>query len=255
MQCPHALLRVDQVRRQLFEVRTRLQKLQRRRRGGGFPDPDPGCDHRRLRDHRRTQILPAFLAPYSTVAADRARDDDRQPARIQGCAARARIFARRTRRPDRGMTRRVPIVPTAVVALAALLMVRLGFWQIHRLHEKEALLARYAANAVKPPLPFVALFPVTDESLYRRTSAHCLNVVGWTTEAGRGIDGTSGWRHIASCRTGAEGPGIMVDVGISPAPTTPKWSGGPVRGRLTWAPSSQPLVARLFSAPSPSSPM
>jgi surfeit locus 1 family protein len=153
------------------------------------------------------------------------------------------------------MMRHIPIVPTIVVVLAALLMVRLGFWQIHRLHEKEALLARYTANAVKPPLPFVALFPVTDESLYRRTSAHCLDVVGWTAEAGRGTDGTPGWRHIASCRTGAEGPGIMVDVGISPTSTRPKWNGGPVRGRLTWAPSSQPLVARLFSAPSASSPM
>ncbi|WP_116090857.1 SURF1 family protein [Sphingomonas crusticola] len=153
------------------------------------------------------------------------------------------------------MRRVIPILPTIVVLLAALLMVRLGFWQIHRLHEKEALLASYAANVTKPAFPLVALFPVTDDALYRRTSAHCLEVVGWTTEAGRGTDGRSGWRHIASCRTGAEGPGIKVDVGISSAPATPRWNGGTVRGRLTWAPSDLPLIARLASGPGATSPM
>ncbi|WP_420137626.1 SURF1 family protein [Sphingomonas sp.] len=153
------------------------------------------------------------------------------------------------------MIRRIPILPTIVVVLAALLMVRLGIWQLHRLHEKEALLARYAANVAKPPLPLAALFPVKADALYRRTSAYCLDVVGWKTEAGRGADGRSGWRHIASCRTGAEGPGIAVDVGISAAPTTPQWNGGPVSGRLTEAPTDAPLIARLLSTPAAPTPM
>jgi cytochrome oxidase assembly protein ShyY1 len=153
------------------------------------------------------------------------------------------------------MRRLVPIVPTIIVALAVLLMVRLGFWQLHRLHEKEALLARYAANAAKPPLPVAALFPIPDDALYRRSSAYCLNVVKWQAEAGRAVDGTSGWRHIASCRTGAEGPGIVVDVGVSADSTAPVWNGGPVSGRLTQAPNSQPLVARLLGKPIVSSPM
>ena len=151
--------------------------------------------------------------------------------------------------------RNVPVVPTIIVALAALLMVRLGFWQLHRLHEKEALLARYAANAAKPPLPFAALFPVTDEALYRRTSATCLQVVRWRAEAGRATDGSSGWRHVAACRTGAEGPGIAVDMGVSSDAAAPSWKGDQVRGRLTWAPSSQPLAARLFGRAIVRSPM
>lgn len=151
--------------------------------------------------------------------------------------------------------RRVPIVPTIIVALAVLLMVRLGFWQLHRLHEKEALLARYAANAAKPPSPVAALFPIRDDALYRRSSAYCLNVVKWQAEAGRAADGTSGWRHIASCRTGAEGPGIVVDMGVSAESTAPAWNGGPVSGRLTRAPNSQPLAARLLGKPIVSSPM
>ena len=153
------------------------------------------------------------------------------------------------------MRRVVPIVPTIIVALAVLLMVRLGFWQLHRLHEKEALLARYAANAAKPPLPVAALFPIRDDALYRRSSAYCLNVVKWQAEAGRGADGASGWRHIASCRTGAEGPGIVVDMGVSAESAAPAWNGGPVSGRLTQAPNSQPLVARLLGKPIVSSPM
>ena len=153
------------------------------------------------------------------------------------------------------MKRAIPIVPTIIVALAALVMVRLGFWQLHRLHEKQALLARYAANTAKPPLPFAALFPVGDDSLYRRTSALCLNVVSWKAEAGRAGDGTSGWRHIAGCRTGAEGPGVAVDMGISTNPAPPPWKGGPISGRLTWAPSDQPLIARLFVTPRAPSPM
>ena len=153
------------------------------------------------------------------------------------------------------MKRGIPVVPTIVVLLAAALMVRLGFWQLHRLHEKEALLARYSANEAKPPLPLAALFPVTDDALYRRTSAYCLGVIGWKAEAGRDAARNPGWRHVAACRTGAEGPGVLVDMGISADATAPAWQGGPVRGRLTWAPSNQPLVARLFAAPLAPTPM
>jgi cytochrome oxidase assembly protein ShyY1 len=153
------------------------------------------------------------------------------------------------------MKRAIPVLPTIVVVAAALLMVRLGFWQLHRLHEKELLLAHYAANQAKPPLPLTALFPVDDQALYRRTSAHCLDVVRWRAEAGRAADGTPGWRHIAACRTGAEGPGLVVDMGISADAGAPVWKGGQVGGRLTWAPSSQPLLARLFATPAVPTPM
>ena len=43
------------------------------------------------------------------------------------------------------MKRSVPIVPTLIVLIACAIMVRLGFWQIARLHQKEAMLAQYAA--------------------------------------------------------------------------------------------------------------
>src|ERR1700744_2734204 len=102
------------------------------------------------------------------------------------------------------MRRAVPIVPTIIVLLAALLMVRLGVWQLHRLDEKKALLATYAGNADRPPVPIPALWPVDETSLYRRVTASCAIVAGWKTEAGRIADGTVGWRHIALCGSGAE---------------------------------------------------
>ena len=43
--------------------------------------------------------------------------------------------------------RRVPIFATIVVLAAAAVMVALGVWQLKRLEQKEALLARYAAAA------------------------------------------------------------------------------------------------------------
>jgi cytochrome oxidase assembly protein ShyY1 len=153
------------------------------------------------------------------------------------------------------MIRRIPLIPTLIVAAAVLLMVRLGFWQLERRHEKAALLAHYGANATRPPLPLVALWPIGEDDLYRRASGSCLTVVGWKSEAGRDGKGNTGWRHIASCRTGTEGPGLVVDMGISQSPDAPRWTGGPVRGRLIWAPTDQPLIARMVGRATPPTPM
>lgn len=153
------------------------------------------------------------------------------------------------------MKRAIPIVPSIIVLLAVLLMIRLGVWQLHRLHEKEALLARYAQNQNKPPLPFAALFPVGEDDLYRRTSVHCLDAANWQAAAGRAANGNPGWRHIAACRTGAEGPGVLVDLGVSAGSKAPAWKGGQVSGRLTWAPGAEPLLMRLFATPPPPTPM
>ena len=99
------------------------------------------------------------------------------------------------------------------------------------------------------------MWPIDESALFRRVSAECLNVVTWQAEAGRDRAGTVGWRHIASCRTGAEGPGFAVDMGISQSSAAPGWKGGPVRGRLIWAPSPQPLIARMFGAAAAHDPM
>ncbi|PZU11946.1 MAG: hypothetical protein DI605_00150 [Sphingomonas sp.] len=152
--------------------------------------------------------------------------------------------------------RRIPVVPTILVMLAVAAMIALGVWQLQRRHEKEALLALYAANVARPPAAFAALWPIDDHSLFREASATCLEVTGWKVQAGHGAAGQTGWSHIAACRTGAEGPGINVDMGVSPSADAPKgWTGGPVRGRVVWTPDGSPLVARLFSSPAPRTPL
>lgn len=128
---------------------------------------------------------------------------------------------------------RLPLWPTLVVGLAVAVMVALGFWQIRRAGEKEALIARYAANAHLPPTAFPAV-PSSDGSLlFRRASATCLEPLGWTTRGGRNRAGDTGWRHIVACRTGAEGPGLHADMGWSKDIVVPKgFAGGRISGTI-----------------------
>lgn len=147
---------------------------------------------------------------------------------------------------------RLPLVPTIVVGLAVAAMIALGIWQLDRKAQKEALLAQLAANFGKPVMAFPRL-PVGDAYLFRRATANCLEAVGWRSQGGRSARGMTGVRQIAECRTGAEGPVLLVDMGVSRDPRfKPEWKGGPVTGTITHAPDARPLIASLFdSKPKP----
>jgi surfeit locus 1 family protein len=142
--------------------------------------------------------------------------------------------------------KRLPFWPTLIVGTAIAIMIGLGVWQLQRMAWKEALLADYRSAA---DLPAIAWPNVPDPDalpLYRRSSVQCLEVTGWRSASGRSAAGASGWVHIASCRTGAEGPGAQVVAGWSQRPGNPDWSGGPVSGMI--APDSAHLI-RLVAAP------
>lgn len=146
---------------------------------------------------------------------------------------------------------RLPMIPTMIVALAAAAMVALGVWQLRRADEKAALLQTLAANQHQPPIAFPAI-PIGDQLLFRRASAFCLSVTGWTTQSGRDAKGQSGWRKIAQCRTGAEGPGFQVQLGIGGDPNAkPNWKGGKVSGFISHAPSATPLIASMLGGGGP----
>ena len=141
------------------------------------------------------------------------------------------------------------MVPTVLVALAVAAMIRLGFWQIDRLHEKEAALALYAANVAKPPMAFPRLAQ-GDAFLFRKASVFCLQPVSFDWQGA----GALGFRLIAWCRTGAEGPGFQVQIGTShDAKARTDWRGGEVSGYITHAPDHRPLIAMMFGkhAPTP----
>jgi len=151
---------------------------------------------------------------------------------------------------------RFPLLPTLVVAAAILVMIGLGVWQLQRRGEKETMLALAAANPAKPPISFPSMPPVPAEMLFRRSSLHCLHVVGWQTEAGRAADGSVGYRYIAQCSTGAEGPGALVALGVAKQPDLrPNWKGGQVRGWISEEPDHRALLGRLSGDALPLRPM
>jgi surfeit locus 1 family protein len=64
-----------------------------------------------------------------------------------------------------------------------------------------------------------------------RRTGYCLQPVSKRVTAGRSEAGESGYVHIVHCRTGAEGPGMAVQVGWSKDPQAPlRWGGGLVSG-------------------------
>ena len=52
------------------------------------------------------------------------------------------------------MIKRVPILPTLVVAAAVALMIGLGVWQLQRAKWKDSLLAQYSKADALPPIAF-----------------------------------------------------------------------------------------------------
>ncbi|MEA3000424.1 MAG: surfeit locus 1 family protein [Sphingomonadales bacterium] len=151
---------------------------------------------------------------------------------------------------------RLPLVPTMIVLLAAGLMVRLGIWQLHRADEKDALLARYEQNSKLPPMALPNVGVADEKLLFRRADAFCLQVVRWRVVGGQSASGTGGARFLAECRTGAEGPGFVADMGVSQAPRfKPAWKGGEVEGTIVAEPSEAGLWNRLTGRAPPPRPM
>ena len=130
------------------------------------------------------------------------------------------------------MIRRLPLVPTIVVALAIAVLVGLGAWQLKRAVWKEHLLAQYAAAEKLPPISWpTAPLKTNQLPLFRYATGMCLRPVGTRAMAGENRSGEPGYVHIIDCATGAEGPGMSVEVGWSKNPNQRiQWAGGPVSG-------------------------
>ncbi|HEX7877232.1 MAG TPA: SURF1 family protein [Sphingobium sp.] len=151
---------------------------------------------------------------------------------------------------------RLPVFPTFIVAAAVLTMIALGVWQLDRRHDKEAVLALAAANPGKPAVSYPANPPVPADLLFRPSSAHCLRVTGWRSEAGHAADGSTGYRYIAQCATGAEGPGLLVALGVAKKPDMkPNWDGGQVKGWISQEPDHRSLLSRISGQAAPLRPM
>jgi surfeit locus 1 family protein len=151
------------------------------------------------------------------------------------------------------MLRRLPLVPTLVVLVAVAIMIRLGFWQLDRMHEKEALLARYgAAEALSSEVPWPASPAEATERLYRRATLDCQQVIGVTAIAGQSANGEPGQAHVADCRL-AGGAAARVVLGWSRNPAEVAWAGGLASGIVAPGPRlvADPPLAGLAASRRP----
>ena len=148
------------------------------------------------------------------------------------------------------MIRKVPVVPTILVALGVAAMIGLGLWQLQRAKWKEGLIARYSRAADLPPLTWPVVWPKPDAlPLFRHATGNCLQVVGKRSVAGANTRGETGYVQVVDCLTGPEGPGMSVELGWSANPNAPvSWRGGPVSGII--APDRRSQM-RLVAATAP----
>ena len=135
---------------------------------------------------------------------------------------------------------RIPILPTIVVVAAVATMIMLGFWQLGRLDEKAAMMARFAqASETAAPLAAMPEDPLAN--IYRKTAFTCSSVTGWSAISGRNDRDLAGYVHVASCPQGAVVLGWSTDPSL-----TPDWQGGTITGTI--APSGK-AGWRLVAAP------
>jgi surfeit locus 1 family protein len=132
--------------------------------------------------------------------------------------------------------RQIPILPTLLVLAAAGVMVALGFWQLDRKVQKEALIARYqSAIAMNSEAAFPPRPDNLQADLYRHASVECTSVGAIGARAGHNAQGRTGWAHVARCITAGGNQGDVV-LGWSDYPASPIWKGGSVRGTIAPGP-------------------
>jgi cytochrome oxidase assembly protein ShyY1 len=148
------------------------------------------------------------------------------------------------------MTRRLPLIPTIVVAAAIAVLIGLGVWQLKRAVWKEQLLARFAAAEKLPQISWPTV-PIKGDQLplFRHATGVCLRPIGKWAIAGENRAGEPGYVQIIDCMTGAEGPGMSVEVGWSKNPNARiDWPGGLVSGVIV---PDRRTRMRLVAATSP----
>lgn len=126
------------------------------------------------------------------------------------------------------------MIPTIIVAAAVALMIALGVWQLQRAKWKEGLLAQYRHAQALPPIIWPTA-PIRNDQLplFRAATGVCLRATGARVTAGENKAGEPGYVHIIDCQTGAEGPGMSVEIGWSRNPNARiYWPGGPVSGTI-----------------------
>ncbi|WP_285016769.1 SURF1 family protein [Novosphingobium sp. fls2-241-R2A-195] len=142
--------------------------------------------------------------------------------------------------------RRIPVFATLIVLAAVAVMIAMGFWQLRRLHEKEALLAHYAAAQKNPaPVEWTSR-GIGKDLLYRRAHLVCAGVGDRSSIAGSNAKGEPGVAQTAECTLPGGGRALVV-MGWSLQPNAGAWQGGDVTGMIAPGPRlvAMPAVGGL----------
>ena len=90
---------------------------------------------------------------------------------------------------------RIPVFSTVIVLEAVAVMIALGFWQLGRMSEKEALIARYAAASDRAAVAWPTTPAQYESALFRRSTVECERVTGFDSIAGTSRRGEKGWAY------------------------------------------------------------
>lgn len=142
------------------------------------------------------------------------------------------------------MIRRLPLIPTLFVLAAVGMMIALGFWQLDRRAQKEAMLARYAAaRTISAEIAWPGDQAAQQAALFRRTTFDCRVEGKDMPIAGYDRNGAVGWAHSVTCVLPG-GARAEVVLGWAKDLAERQWSGGTVRGVIApGAGSSVRLIA------------
>lgn len=136
-----------------------------------------------------------------------------------------------------------------MVLIAVPILIGFGFWQLQRMHWKDALLVELAQNPTKPLLDLgSARIPATAQFRKARLLVRC-DAAPAALRAGRNLNGETGYSHIASCRTAAQP--LLLDAGWTARPDPEMVNGSPrtVEGTLVHAADGGWLLVDAGSLP------
>ena len=122
--------------------------------------------------------------------------------------------------------RRLPIIPTIIVAAAVAVMIGLGVWQLQRSEWKNRMLAELGRTANLPPIDLDRVIEggsTTQPIAFRRAAVTCV-VENAQAElrAGRNRRGQTGYSYFIPCRPGTSGlaGALRINAGWSQRPNS-----------------------------------
>ncbi len=157
--------------------------------------------------------------------------------------------------------RRVPIIPTIIVAAAVAVMIALGVWQLQRAGWKERMLTELASAQTGPAVDLDPLLARADppSAAFRPALVTCdIRDAAPELRAGRNLRGQSGYSAFVPCRLGAVGWGgrLQVNVGWTARPDSSLriTLAGTTAGRLGTVEPEGPIILTVATAAPPLEP-